>query len=72
MNRLSENCGISTGKSSENSILDTHMYDVEYPYGNMSSLAANVIVENICVQADSEGERQVLFEEIIDHQNEVS
>jgi hypothetical protein len=43
------------------------MYKVEYPDEHKASLAANAIAENMFAQVDDEGNRHVLFEEIIDH-----
>jgi hypothetical protein len=47
--------------------LDTRIYEVEFPDGYKTSLAANAIAENLYAQVDEEGNRHVLFEEIIDH-----
>jgi hypothetical protein len=46
------------------------MYEVEYPDGHKASLAATVIAENMFAQVDDEGNRHVLFEEIIDHRTD--
>ena len=56
-------------KADDNTILDTRIFEVEYPYGQNSSLAANEIAENMLSQVDIEGNRHVLFEENIDDQN---
>ena len=50
----------------DNPILDTRMYEVEYQDGHMAALAANLIAENLVVQVDEEGNRSVLFDEIVD------
>ena len=41
------------------------MYEVEYQYGHMASLAANLIAENLFVHVDEEVNRSVLFDEIV-------
>jgi hypothetical protein len=46
------------------------MYEVEFPDGHKASLAANAIAENMFAQVDDEGNRHVLFEEIIDHRTD--
>jgi hypothetical protein len=58
------------GRASNNPILDTRMYKVEYPGRHKASLAANVIAENVFAQVDDEGGRHVLFEEIINHRTD--
>jgi hypothetical protein len=46
------------------------MYEVEHPDGHKALLAANAIAENMFAQVDDEGNRHVLFEEIIDHRTD--
>jgi hypothetical protein len=70
--RLRDKDGLPTGKANDNPILDTRMYQVEYPDGHKASLAANAITENMFAQVDDEGNRHVLFEEIIDHRTDGS
>ena len=40
---------------------------MEYSTGEIETLAANVIAENILSQVDKEGHRQMMLNEIIDH-----
>ena len=47
--------------------LNTLMYELEFPDGEIRPYAANVIADNIWVQVDPEGLRYVIFELIIDH-----
>ena len=47
--------------------LNTMMYEVEFPDGEVRPHAANMIAENIWSQVDTEGQRYVTFESIIDH-----
>ena len=70
--RLRDNDRLPIGKARYNPILDTHMYEVEYPNGHKPSLDANAISENIFALVYGERNINVLFEEIIDHQNEGS
>ena len=42
------------------------MYEFEYQDGRTVALAANLIAENLFVQFDEEGNRSVLFDEIVD------
>ncbi len=50
-----------------NPILDTHMYNMEFPDGHMKSYSANVIAENIFSQVDPEGNCYILLSEITNH-----
>jgi hypothetical protein len=43
------------------------MYEVEFQDGHRASLAANAIAENLFAQIDDEGNRHILFDEIIDY-----
>ncbi len=65
--RLRDKDGLPIGTAHDNPILDTRMYEVEFQDGHKASLAANVIAENLFAQIDDEGNRHVLFEEIMDH-----
>ena len=51
----------------ENPMLDTRVYEVEYLYGHKAPLAANTISENIFSQVDEEGNKFVLFDDIVDY-----
>ena len=70
--RLRDKDGLPIGRSNKNPILDTRMYEVEYPDGHKASLAANAIAENMFAQVDNEGNRHVLFDEIVDHRTDGS
>jgi hypothetical protein len=70
--RLRDKDGLPIGVADNNPILDTRMYDVEYPDGHKASLAANAIAEDMFAQVDSEGNMCVLFEEVTDHQTDGS
>ena len=65
--RLRDANGIPIGTAHDNPILDTRLYEVEYPDGHTASLTANAIAENLFSQVDDEGNRHVLFHAIMDH-----
>ena len=50
--RLKENKGRPIGIASDNPILYTIIYEVEYQDGHMAALAANLIAENLFAQVD--------------------
>jgi hypothetical protein len=67
--RLKDKDGLPIGRANNNPILDTRMYEVEYPDDHKASLAANATEENMFAQVDEEGNRHALFKEIIEHQS---
>ena len=67
--RLKDANGLPIGLANENPILDTRMYEVQYLDGEIASLAANSITENLFAQIDGDGNRQVLMDDIIGHRS---
>jgi len=55
------------GKQNDNPILDTRIYQVEFPDGEVAEYAANVIAENMFAQCDPNGNQYLLLKSIIDH-----
>ena len=47
--------------------LNTMMYEVEFPDGEVRPYAANMIAKYIWSQVDTDGQRYIVFESIIDH-----
>ena len=70
--RLRDANGIPIGTAHDNPLLDTRLYEVEYMDGYKASLAANAIAMNMFAQVDDEGNRYVLFDQIIDHRTDGS
>ena len=70
--RLKDNQGLPIGIASDNPILDTRMYKIQYQDGHTAALAANLIAENLFAQVDEEGNRSVLFDEIVDVRTDVT
>ena len=68
--RLKDAEGRPIGTANDNPILDTRMYEVEYLDGYKTSLTANTIAENLFAQIDTEGNRHVLFDMIVDHRTD--
>ena len=65
--RMRDNEGLPIGRASDNPLLDSRKYEVEYADGNVEELTANIIAENLIAQVDNEGHRQMMLEEVIDH-----
>jgi hypothetical protein len=69
-NRKRDNMGDLIGHSNAHPILDTRVYDVEFPDGSEASYSANVIAENMLSQCDSEGRQYLLAKHIVDHKKD--
>ena len=61
--------GNPIGIANDNPMIDTRQYEVEYVDGSSEVLAANIIAENLLAQVDSEGHRQIMLDEIVDHRS---
>ena len=54
------------GRSNQNPILDTCLYEVEFPGGEITELAANMIAEPMYAQHDVDGNEYLLLEAFIE------
>ena len=69
--RLKDKDGKPIGRSNGNNpILDSRLYEVEFQDGYKSAMSANTIAENLFSQVDADGQRQVIFGEVIGHRND--
>jgi hypothetical protein len=68
--RSKDKDGLPISKANNNPILDTRMHEAEHKDGHKASLAANAIAENMFAQVDDEGNRHVLFQEIVNHRTD--
>ena len=57
------------GTSNSNPLLDTRMYEVQFPDGSYESYSTNSLVENIYMQVDDHGRTEQLLQEIVDHRS---
>ena len=64
--------GKPIGRSHNNPILDTRVYEIEFEDGRVREYAANLVAENIYAQVDSEGREYQLLEDICDHKSDGS
>ena len=62
--------GNPIGKANTNPILDTRVYEVEFPDGEVKEFAANVIAENLYAQIDEDGQHHQILSAIIDHKKD--
>jgi len=68
--RKTDRDGNPIGIGHSKPLLDTRLYDVQFPDGHTEEFAANTIAENIYSQVDEEGRQHVLLQEIIDHKTD--
>ena len=61
--------GRPIGQGNNNPILDTRMYEIEYPDGTLKEIQGNIIAQNILSQVDSEGHSYMLLDKISDHRS---
>ena len=62
--------GQVTGTYDNNRFLNTNIYDVEFPDGQVKEYAANIIAENMLTQVYFDGMSTTLIESIGDHQRD--
>ena len=67
---LKDKEGRRIGIASDNPILNTRMYEVEYADGYKAAMTENNISSNFLAQVDQDGNHFVLFDEIIDHRKD--
>eukprot|EP00957_Ditylum_brightwellii_P170395 12970425-Ditylum_brightwellii.AAC.1 len=70
MGRKRNHEGNLIGKHDPYPILDTRVYDVEFPDGSEVSYAVNVIAESMFVMCDPEGNHYLLMDNIVDHKKD--
>ena len=61
--------GVPIGIPSNNPLMDTRQYEIEFNDGQIEVLPANIIAENILSRVDEESKRQSMMDEIIDHRS---
>ncbi|GFH50586.1 hypothetical protein CTEN210_07062 [Chaetoceros tenuissimus] len=64
--------GYPVGEANENPILDTRVYELEFPDGRIEEYAVNMIAENLFKQADKDGWDSGIIEEFLDIRKDAS
>ena len=59
--------GNPIGRSNQNSSLTTCLNGIEFPKGEMTELAANIIAESLYAQCDVNGNECLLLDAFMDH-----
>ena len=65
--RKRDHQGNPIGSPNVNPILDTRVYELQFPDGRIEDYSMNIIVENLIAQTDAEGYDTGIFKEIIDY-----
>ena len=65
--RKRDSAGNPIGHAHDDTVLDTRVYEVEFPDGSTSAYTANLITEHIFSQVDEEGRQFQVMSEIVDH-----
>ena len=65
--RKRDNDGNVVGQKHSNPLLDTRVYQLEFPDGRVEEYSMNIILENIANQVDSEGFDLGIFQEVAGH-----
>ena len=58
--------------SNKTLILDTHLYEVEFPGGKITELAASILAESMYVQCDVDRNEYLLLMSLIDNRNDTA
>jgi hypothetical protein len=64
--------GSTIGSYDDNPVLNSLIYDVEFPDGNIKAYAANILAENMFSQLNPYGYNTTLLKEIIDYRKDDS
>ena len=70
LRRTIDSTGCIVGTYNDNPILNTLIYDVEFPDGEVKEYSANVIAENLLSQVDDEGFTTTVFDSILDYKKD--
>ena len=68
--RKRDSMGNPVGKEHTNPILDSRVYDLEFPDGRIEEYAVNIIAENLFAQSDDNGWDSGILKEIVDHRKD--
>jgi hypothetical protein len=67
--RLRDDNGNPVGRASNNLITDTRVFEVEYADGHTATMSATAMSQCMFEQVDQEGNRFLLFEDVIYHRS---
>ena len=64
--------GEQLGSYDDNPLLNSVVYEVEFPDGQVKEYSANIIAENILTQVDSDGYSMTMLDAIVDYRKDDS
>ena len=70
ISRSKSDDGRILGMYDDNPMLNTLLYDVQFPDGTIKEYAANIIAENMFSQVDADGYSHTILEAIVDHKKD--
>jgi hypothetical protein len=70
INRAKDSDGNFIGTYDDNPVLNSMVYDVEFPDGDVRQYSANIIAQNMYSQVDANGHSHTLLDSIIDFSKE--
>ena len=70
VSRSELNNGIFMGTYNKNPILDTIVFDVQFPDGSISQYTTNMIIQDIFSQVDDDGYRYQLLDHIVNYRSD--
>ena len=70
--RSAESDGTVIGFYDDNPMLNSFLYNVKFPDGQVKEYSANVLAENMLTRADRDGFSAILLESIIDYKKDES
>ena len=69
-NRKCDSDGNLQGTANSNPIMDTRIYEVIFPDGEVAEYTANVIAENMWAQCDLDGKEHLLMESVVNYKSD--
>ena len=70
--RATDADGNPAGEYHSNPILNTRVYDVQFPDGMIQQYSANIIAENLYSQVDEDGRRYTMLDDIVEYSNDAN
>lgn len=64
--------GATIGTYDDNPMINSMVYDVQFPDGQIKEYAANIIAQNMYAQVDADGHHHTLLDSIIDYEKTTS
>ena len=70
LRRKRDHSGNFIGHANDNPMLDSRIYEVQFPDGHLEEYAANLIAESMFARTNEEGHQMLILDEISDHKKD--